>query len=451
MRGEVRRSRPARARTDGRRGRPTSVPRGEPARGRRSQRVPVVDRRARCPAREPRRRSSRQASSRGRPTSARVPGSDDRPPPREPRERATSRHDVAEPLVAARRRRARRAARRRRRPRRRRAGILVEPLVRHAGARVTPCGTDARARRPAAMRCARRGRRAGAGTSTATAASASTQVLVDAPRAAPVSSSPRPGADIDDVRRRSGCAEARVDLARASRASARASTGPTCTEVRKCAAGPSWPGPVAPEAARPGGAGATRATTAPPRRRSRGPSLLAPAHPSRVVRLARHVRYPPGPERDGRPPVTEQDAPPRLRVGIVGTGRAGAVLGAALARAGHHVVAAYAVSDLSRLRAEALLPGRPARAGRRGRWPAPTSCCSPCPTTRCPALVAGLVDDRRVPRRASSSRTPPAATASRVLDPATRAGALPAGAAPGDDVHRHAASTSTGWSGARSA
>jgi predicted short-subunit dehydrogenase-like oxidoreductase (DUF2520 family) len=60
--------------------------------------------------------------------------------------------------------------------------------------------------------------------------------------------------------------------------------------------------------------------------------------------------------------VTEQapaDAPPRLRVGVVGTGRAGAVLGAALGRAGHPVVAAYAVSDLSRLRAEALLPGVP--------------------------------------------------------------------------------------------
>ena len=51
--------------------------------------------------------------------------------------------------------------------------------------------------------------------------------------------------------------------------------------------------------------------------------------------------------------------PPRLRVGIVGTGRVGAVLGAALARAGHHVVAAYAVSDLSRLRAQALLGGVP--------------------------------------------------------------------------------------------
>lgn len=58
-------------------------------------------------------------------------------------------------------------------------------------------------------------------------------------------------------------------------------------------------------------------------------------------------------------PADFRSAPPRLRVGIVGTGRVGAVLGAALARAGHHVVAAYAVSDLSRLRAQALLPGVP--------------------------------------------------------------------------------------------
>ena len=51
--------------------------------------------------------------------------------------------------------------------------------------------------------------------------------------------------------------------------------------------------------------------------------------------------------------------PPRLRVGLIGAGRAGAVLGAALRRAGHHLVAVAAVSDHSRLRAEALLPGVP--------------------------------------------------------------------------------------------
>lgn len=56
-------------------------------------------------------------------------------------------------------------------------------------------------------------------------------------------------------------------------------------------------------------------------------------------------------------PWTEK--PPRLDVGVVGTGRAGAVLGAALNRAGHNVKACTAVSDLSRLRAESLLPGVP--------------------------------------------------------------------------------------------
>lgn len=49
----------------------------------------------------------------------------------------------------------------------------------------------------------------------------------------------------------------------------------------------------------------------------------------------------------------------RLDVGVVGAGRVGAVLGAALARAGHRVVAASGVSDTSRARAALLLPGVP--------------------------------------------------------------------------------------------
>ncbi len=53
-------------------------------------------------------------------------------------------------------------------------------------------------------------------------------------------------------------------------------------------------------------------------------------------------------------PWTEK--PPRLDIGVIGTGRVGAVIGAALNRAGHKVVAVSAVSDLSRLRAESLLP-----------------------------------------------------------------------------------------------
>src|SRR6478672_270639 len=52
-------------------------------------------------------------------------------------------------------------------------------------------------------------------------------------------------------------------------------------------------------------------------------------------------------------------APARLRVGIVGAGRVGAVLGAALEDAGHDVVAAAGVSTASAERAARLLPGVP--------------------------------------------------------------------------------------------
>src|SRR5271166_4531599 len=49
--------------------------------------------------------------------------------------------------------------------------------------------------------------------------------------------------------------------------------------------------------------------------------------------------------------------PARLAVGIIGSGRAGTALGVALARAGHQVVAASAVSDASLRRAHANFPG----------------------------------------------------------------------------------------------
>ncbi len=51
--------------------------------------------------------------------------------------------------------------------------------------------------------------------------------------------------------------------------------------------------------------------------------------------------------------------PARLTVGVVGAGRVGSVLGAALRRAGHEVRAVYAVSEASRARAAELLPGIP--------------------------------------------------------------------------------------------
>jgi predicted short-subunit dehydrogenase-like oxidoreductase (DUF2520 family) len=49
--------------------------------------------------------------------------------------------------------------------------------------------------------------------------------------------------------------------------------------------------------------------------------------------------------------------PARLRVGVISAGRVGAVLGAALARAGHEIVAVSAVSRDSVRRVERLLPG----------------------------------------------------------------------------------------------
>src|SRR6476619_7057352 len=83
------------------------------------------------------------------------------------------------------------------------------------------------------------------------------------------------------------------------------------------------------------------------------------------------VRYPPGTGTRGAPmPASRRNlraaglppaaiAPARLRVGVVGAGRVGAVLGAALAAAGHDVVAAAGLSTASAERASRLLPGVP--------------------------------------------------------------------------------------------
>lgn len=48
-----------------------------------------------------------------------------------------------------------------------------------------------------------------------------------------------------------------------------------------------------------------------------------------------------------------------MKVGVIGAGRVGAVLGNALRRSGHEIVGVTAVSDASRERAEMLLPGAP--------------------------------------------------------------------------------------------
>lgn len=54
-----------------------------------------------------------------------------------------------------------------------------------------------------------------------------------------------------------------------------------------------------------------------------------------------------------------QNRPGRLGVGVIGAGKVGAVLGAALRNAGHAVTGVHAVSEASRTRAESLLPEVP--------------------------------------------------------------------------------------------
>jgi predicted short-subunit dehydrogenase-like oxidoreductase (DUF2520 family) len=57
--------------------------------------------------------------------------------------------------------------------------------------------------------------------------------------------------------------------------------------------------------------------------------------------------------------VAPADRPARLAVGVISAGRVGAVLGAALARAGHRLVGISAVSRESRRRVETLVPDAP--------------------------------------------------------------------------------------------
>ena len=115
--------------------------------------------------------------------------------------------------------------------------------------------------------------------------------------------------------------------------------------------------------------------------------------------------------------------PARLKVGVIGTGRVGAVLGAALARAGHQVIAVSAVSERSRAAAQRMLPGVPVK---------------PPPEVLAAAdLVLLTVPDDVLPGLVSGLASPGAPVTGRllahtsgrhgaaVLEPATRNGALP--------------------------
>lgn len=115
--------------------------------------------------------------------------------------------------------------------------------------------------------------------------------------------------------------------------------------------------------------------------------------------------------------------PARLRVGIIGPGRAGTALAAALARAGHEVTAAAAVSAASRQRVRDNFP--------RARLAEPARVLADAdlvlltvPDDALPGLVEGLAATG-APYAGRLVAHASGALGIGVLDPATRAGALP--------------------------
>ncbi|TKA08284.1 Rossmann-like and DUF2520 domain-containing protein [Actinacidiphila oryziradicis] len=124
----------------------------------------------------------------------------------------------------------------------------------------------------------------------------------------------------------------------------------------------------------------------------------------------------------GLPPEAA-DRPARLTVGVVGAGRVGPALAASLKLAGHRPVAASGVSDTSRRRAAALLPGvalvEPAEVLARAELVLLT-----VPDDALPGLVEGLAATGAV-RPGQLLVHTSGRYGTDVLDPGLRAGALP--------------------------
>ncbi|WSA93191.1 DUF2520 domain-containing protein [Streptomyces sp. NBC_01795] len=138
----------------------------------------------------------------------------------------------------------------------------------------------------------------------------------------------------------------------------------------------------------------------------------------------------PGPSATGSGPAPDpsgaaraEDRPARLSVGVVGTGRVGPALAAALRLAGHRPVAASGVSDASRRRAAELLPDvplvDPAEVLARSELVLLT-----VPDDALPGLVSGLAQTGAV-RPGQLLVHTSGRFGAGVLQPALRAGALP--------------------------
>jgi predicted short-subunit dehydrogenase-like oxidoreductase (DUF2520 family) len=115
--------------------------------------------------------------------------------------------------------------------------------------------------------------------------------------------------------------------------------------------------------------------------------------------------------------------PARLKVGIVGPGRAGTALGRALARAGHEVVAAAAVSERSKHRVREHFP-RAKLTDPAGVLAAADLVLLTVPDDVLPGLVEGLAATG-APYAGRLIAHASGAHGVRVLEAATRAGALP--------------------------
>ncbi|MCU0262079.1 MAG: DUF2520 domain-containing protein [Candidatus Nanopelagicales bacterium] len=114
---------------------------------------------------------------------------------------------------------------------------------------------------------------------------------------------------------------------------------------------------------------------------------------------------------------------PRLAVGVIGVGRVGGPLAAALARAGHPLVGAHAVSQRSRRQVAAFLPDTPLL-GAAEVMAAADLVLLTVPDDVLPELVLGLADtDAVTPGQFLVHASGRFGTA--VLEPATRLGALP--------------------------
>ncbi len=117
------------------------------------------------------------------------------------------------------------------------------------------------------------------------------------------------------------------------------------------------------------------------------------------------------------------DRPGRLKVGVVGFGRVGSVLGVALDRAGHRIVAVSGVSPESRRRAQRMLPDVPVRPADEVVAGADLVLLA-VPDDALPALVSGLSETGGW-RPGQLVAHVAGAYGLGVLDPATQAGALP--------------------------